>query len=160
MVLKSRELYRSDRTSRTPFLACKLNKFGKTYKVYKTCNFFPVLPNSDPFLTTISHMKPQPLNSRWQTKIQDPNLVSLAEYEPRDLARALLEKLSLTEQDWHRLKSNRRARAQEQVAAALVFLLSNNSEEAQLRLNQAIGWLDRSITAPPCPDHSPTSKHQ
>jgi Family of unknown function (DUF6439) len=61
--------------------------------------------------------------------------------------------LRITEGDWHRLKSNRPARAQEQAAAALVLLLSNRPEEALAYLQQAAGWLDRSISAPPCPTH-------
>jgi hypothetical protein len=69
------------------------------------------------------------------------------------LAQALAEQSRITEKDWHRLKSNRKARAQEQVATALVFLLKDNPEEALARLQQAVGWLDRSISAPPCPSH-------
>lgn len=69
------------------------------------------------------------------------------------LAQKLLEKLTITDRDWHRLKSNRNARAREQAAAALVFLLKNQPEEALPRLQQATGWLDRSISAPPCPTH-------
>jgi Family of unknown function (DUF6439) len=70
-----------------------------------------------------------------------------------ELAQALMEKLSISPNDWHRLKSNRKARASEQVAAALVFLLKDESQEALPRLQQAAGWLDRSISAPPCPTH-------
>ncbi len=70
-----------------------------------------------------------------------------------ELAQALMEKLSISPNDWHRLKSNRKARASEQIAAALVFLLKDESEEALPRLQQATGWLDRSISAPPCPTH-------
>ena len=55
--------------------------------------------------------------------------------------------------DWHRLKANRQAQAGQQLAAALVFLIKDQPEEAILRLNQAVGWLDRSISAPPCPTH-------
>ncbi|MGB3494835.1 MAG: DUF6439 family protein [Elainellaceae cyanobacterium] len=76
-----------------------------------------------------------------------------AEVEPAELAQALAEKLAIAPNDWHRLKGNRTARAQEQVAIALVYLLNNNSEEALVRLQQATGWLDRSIAAPPCPTH-------
>ncbi|MDG2991744.1 DUF6439 family protein [Candidatus Synechococcus calcipolaris G9] len=61
--------------------------------------------------------------------------------------------LTIDSQDWHRLKGNRRARALEQTAAALVYLLKDQPEEALLRLEQATGWLDRSIKAPPCPSH-------
>jgi hypothetical protein len=70
-----------------------------------------------------------------------------------ELAQALAEQLAITPNDWHRLKANRKARAAEQAAAALVYLLKDQPEEALLRLQQATGWLDRSIAAPPCPTH-------
>ena len=78
---------------------------------------------------------------------------SLPEFSTLELAQALAERLAITEKDWHRLKSNRLSRAGEQAAAALVFLLKENPEEAIPRLLQAAGWLDRSISAPPCPTH-------
>jgi hypothetical protein len=81
------------------------------------------------------------------------DLELLDQLSPGELAQALLAKLAIGEKDWHRLKSNRNARATEQTAAALVFLLKGQSEEALPRLQQAIGWLDRSISAPPCPSH-------
>jgi hypothetical protein len=105
----------------------------------------------------------QPAQSAlWQTKLQDPTLAALADYTSRDLARALLERLSLDERDWHRLKGDRRRRAQEQVAAALVFMLTDdsnsnrkdNDHEARQRLTHALDWLDRRVSAPPCPDHT------
>lgn len=71
-----------------------------------------------------------------------------------DLAIALMNELTISSQDWHQLKSNRRARALEQTAAALVYLLKDQPDEALQRLHQATGWLDRSISAPPCPTHS------
>jgi hypothetical protein len=70
-----------------------------------------------------------------------------------ELAQALAAKLAIPERDWHRLKSNRPARAQEQASAALIYLLKQQPEEALTRLQQASGWLDRSLTAPPCPSH-------
>ncbi len=70
-----------------------------------------------------------------------------------ELAQALMERLSISPDDWHRLKSNRNVRASEQVAAAMVFLVKNEPQEAQARLEQAVGWLDKSISAPPCPTH-------
>ncbi|MEY3334578.1 MAG: DUF6439 family protein [Cuspidothrix sp.] len=70
-----------------------------------------------------------------------------------ELAQALMARLSISPDDWHRLKSNRNARASEQVAAAMVFLVKNEPQEAQARLEQAVGWLDKSISAPPCPTH-------
>jgi Family of unknown function (DUF6439) len=32
-----------------------------------------------------------------------------------------------------------------------VYLLNGNSEQALAHLQQATAWLDRSISAPPCP---------
>jgi hypothetical protein len=70
-----------------------------------------------------------------------------------ELAQALAERLSITDLNWHKSKSNRNARSLEQTAVALVFLLKNNPEAALAHLQQATGWLDRSISAPPCPTH-------
>jgi uncharacterized small protein (DUF1192 family) len=70
-----------------------------------------------------------------------------------ELAQALAERLAITTNDWHRLKANRRAQAGQQIAAALVFLLKEQQEETLLHLQQATGWLDKSISAPPCPTH-------
>lgn len=77
-----------------------------------------------------------------------------------ELAQALMERLTISPNDWHKLKSNRKARASEQTAAALIFLLKEKPEEALARLQQATGWLDRSISAPPCPTHGQTSANQ
>ncbi len=85
--------------------------------------------------------------------LQSPIQKKLADFSTLELAQALAERLTLTEADWHRLKSNRTVRSREQAALALVFLLKENPEEALIRLQQATGWLDRSISAPPCPDH-------
>jgi phospholipase/lecithinase/hemolysin len=84
---------------------------------------------------------------------QLPKSSQLEEFSTQELAQALMERLTIGPNDWHRLKSNRKARAREQVAAALVFLIKEDSEEALQRLQQATGWLDRSISAPPCPSH-------
>ena len=84
---------------------------------------------------------------------QLPKTSQLQDFSTLELAQALLERLSISPNDWHRLKSNRKVRACEQTAAALVFLLAEQSEEAQARLEQASGWLNRSISAPPCPTH-------
>jgi hypothetical protein len=77
----------------------------------------------------------------------------LNEISTLELAQALMERLSISPNDWHRLKSNRNSRASEQAAAAMVFLVKNEPQEAQARLEQAVGWLDKSISAPPCPTH-------
>ena len=62
---------------------------------------------------------------------QLPKNSQLQEISTLEIAQALLERLSIS----------------------LVFLLSEQPEEAQTRLEQATGWLNRSISAPPCPTH-------
>ena len=89
-------------------------------------------------------MIPSPVSSSSQT-IDDLSTL--------ELARLLAERLAIATIDWHRLKANRNARAAEQLGTALVFLLDNQPEETLPRLQQATGWLDRSISAPPCPSH-------
>ena len=87
------------------------------------------------------------MNSQSPTK----DIESLSDVE---LAQAIAARLSIKPNDWHRLNRDRRVRAQEQTAAALVYLLKQQPEEALVRLQQAVGWLDHSLTAPPCPTHS------
>ncbi|MEG4284451.1 DUF6439 family protein [Microcoleus sp. A006_D1] len=84
---------------------------------------------------------------------QTTQTVNLNELSTVELAQALAARLAISEKDWHRLKANRSARAGEQASAALVFLLKKQPEEALPRLKQAAGWLDGSISAPPCPTH-------
>jgi Family of unknown function (DUF6439) len=75
-----------------------------------------------------------------------------------ELAQMLADRLRITEGDWHRLKSNRPVRSKEQAAAALVLLLSDQPTAALAYLQQAAGWLDKSISAPPCPSHGDTRR--
>ena len=70
-----------------------------------------------------------------------------------DLAQALAQELTITPNEWHRLKGDRQAQAKQQLAAALVFLLKDQPQEALAHINQAAGWLDRSVSPLPCPDH-------
>ncbi len=77
----------------------------------------------------------------------------LKDISTAELAQALAERLAITPNDWHRLKANRSAQAGQQLAAALVFLLKDQPQESLIHLQQATGWLDRSISAPPCPTH-------
>jgi hypothetical protein len=84
---------------------------------------------------------------------QLPKTSQLQEFSTLELAQALMERLTISPDDWHRLKSNRNSRASEQAAAALLYLVKNQPQEAIVRLEQAVGWLDKSISAPPCPTH-------
>ncbi len=91
---------------------------------------------------------------------QLPKSSQLNEFTTLELAQALMERLSISPNDWHRLKSNRNSRASEQVAAAVLYLLKDQPQEAIARLEQAVGWLDRSISAPPCPTHGTNKKQE
>ena len=84
------------------------------------------------------------------SQTQSADLSHLSDLE---LAQAIASRLAIKPNDWHRLNRNRQVRAREQAAAALVYLLKEQPEEALPRLQQAVGWLDRSLTAPPCPTH-------
>ena len=83
---------------------------------------------------------------------------ALKQLSTLEIAQALAERLAIQPNDWHRLKANRQAQASQQLAAALVFLLKDQPPEALIRLHQATGWLDRSISAPPCPTHGKHNK--
>jgi len=48
------------------------------------------------------------------------NIANLNELSKLELAQALMERLTISANDWHQLKSNRKVRASEQAAAALV----------------------------------------
>ncbi|PPS46166.1 DUF6439 family protein [Chroococcidiopsis sp. TS-821] len=89
---------------------------------------------------------------------QDKKASHIRNLSTLELAQALMERLAISPQDWHQFKSNRKVRASEQAAAAIVFLLKDQPEEALQRLNQASSWLDRSISAPPCPTHGRATK--
>lgn len=100
---------------------------------------------------------PMPTSQNQSSKSQpsktdlDPAL--LKSFSPETLAQALAEQLAISPNDWHRLNSNRAVRAREQAAAALVYMLKDRPEEAIPRLNQAVGWLNKTLKAPPCPSH-------
>jgi len=83
---------------------------------------------------------------------------SLNDLSDLELAQTLAARLAIQPNDWHRLNRNRQVRAREQLATALVFLLNDRPEEALPRLQQAVGWLDRTLTAPPCPTHNHRAK--
>jgi hypothetical protein len=70
-----------------------------------------------------------------------------------ELAQVLAERLAIKPLDWHRLNRDRKVRAKEQLAAALVFLLKDQPEEALVRVEQTVGWLNHTLKAPPCPTH-------
>ncbi len=86
-----------------------------------------------------------------QTKINKQEL--LQNFTDLELAQALADRLAIASNDWHKLKANRKAQAKQQLALALVFLVKNEPKEALIRLQQATGWLDKTINPLPCPSH-------
>ena len=79
------------------------------------------------------------------------------------LAQQLHRSLSISERDWHALKSQRPRRAAEQLAAALVQLLARDTptnaaagevrQETIAMLEHALGWLKAEVSDPGCPSH-------
>ncbi len=89
---------------------------------------------------------------------QAPPQLPAADLSTLELAQLLAERLAIASQDWHRLKANRPAQASQQAASALVFLLKDQPEEALARLQQAAGWLDRSVNPIPCEAHGAAAR--
>jgi hypothetical protein len=79
------------------------------------------------------------------------------------LAQALQRSLTIDDRQWHRLKTQRPRRAAEQLAAALVQLLSADDpkcgvatparREATALTEHALAWLRAEISDPGCPSH-------
>lgn len=83
--------------------------------------------------------------------------------EARDCAIRLHQLLSINDREWHALKSQRPRRAAEQLAAALVQLLSGDRpaaaqptearERALALVENASGWLRSQLSDPGCESH-------
>jgi hypothetical protein len=81
----------------------------------------------------------------------------------RPLAEQLQRQLAIEARDWHRLKHQRPRRAAEQLAAALVHLLSADNpqqrqptaarEQAIALTEHALAWLKAELNDPGCPSH-------
>ena len=79
------------------------------------------------------------------------------------LAEQLHRRLAIGDRDWHALKAQRSRRAAEQLAAALVVLLSADGPtssaasparaQALALVEHAAGWLRGEISDPGCPSH-------
>lgn len=85
--------------------------------------------------------------------VSSPKTEQLESLSTLELAQALAERLAIAPQDWHKLKANRPAQASQNAIAGLVFLLNDQPQEALTHFQHTVGWLDRSISAPPCPTH-------
>jgi hypothetical protein len=83
--------------------------------------------------------------------------------QARALAEELQRQLAIGERDWHALKRQRPRRGAEQLAAALVVLLSGDDpgrsatsparEQAIALAEHALLWLRAEISDPGCPSH-------
>jgi hypothetical protein len=95
-----------------------------------------------------------------------PEQAALANSWPenaRPLAEELQRQLAIGDRDWHALKRHRSRRAAEQLAAALVQLLSGDDprhseptparEQAIALAEHALRWLRAEISDPGCPSH-------
>ncbi len=100
-----------------------------------------------------------------EAPVNQDRATSFTEWPPgaADLAVELQRRLSIGDRDWHALKGQRARRGAEQLAAALVLLLSSDSpqrrEAGAGRLDaialteHALSWLKAEISDPGCPSH-------
>lgn len=101
-------------------------------------------------------MHPSPSSPRSEERSRWPD-------GARDLAEQLQRRLAIGEREWHALKAQRPRRAAEQLASALVVLLtadgptapraSEGREQAIALVEHALGWLKAEISDPGCPSH-------
>ena len=69
-------------------------------------------------------------------------------------AEALHQLLRIGDREWHQLKSNRKRRGAELLAAALVQLLrQGDSNDVEELTHQALGWIQGELKDPGCPRH-------
>ena len=69
-------------------------------------------------------------------------------------AEELHQLLRISDRDWHQLKSNRKRRSAELLAAALVQLLrQGDSTDVEQLTQQALGWIKGDLKDPGCPRH-------
>ena len=84
---------------------------------------------------------------------QSPVKSEIDQLSNLELAQIIAQKVTISNYDWHKLKNDGQAQATQQLAASLVYLLKGDTEEALQHLNQAQGWLDKTIKPLPCPTH-------
>ena len=80
---------------------------------------------------------------------------------------ALQRLLAIGDRDWHALKAQRSRRGAEQLAAALVLLLSGDDpgapqpsparQEAIALVEHGLSWLRAEVSDPGCPSHQPAT---
>ena len=67
-------------------------------------------------------------------------------------AEELHQLLRISDRDWHQLKSNRKRRGAELLAAALVQLLRQGDHtDVEQLTQQALGWIKGELKDPGCP---------
>tara|TARA_B100000925_G_scaffold290999_1_gene277627 strand:+ start:350 stop:598 length:249 start_codon:yes stop_codon:yes gene_type:complete len=66
----------------------------------------------------------------------------------------LHQNLSISDRDWHRLKSDPDRRGAELLAAALAQLIQNGrNDDVEALTQQALGWIRGELKDPGCPHH-------
>ena len=66
----------------------------------------------------------------------------------------LHQNLSISDRDWHRLKSDPDRRGAELLAAALAQLIQNGrNDDVEALTQQALGWIRGELKDPGCPRH-------
>ena len=70
------------------------------------------------------------------------------------LSSQLHNSITIKSDEWHKLRTNNKRRAAEQLSAALVQLINNGeSEEVLIKIEQSILWLRSEIKDQGCSSH-------
>ena len=74
--------------------------------------------------------------------------------DSKDLSSKLHNIITIKSDEWHKLRSNNKRRAAEQLSAALVQLINDGeSEEILIKIEQSILWLKNEIKDQGCSGH-------
>tara|TARA_Y100001968_G_scaffold232902_1_gene215740 strand:- start:202 stop:459 length:258 start_codon:yes stop_codon:yes gene_type:complete len=72
----------------------------------------------------------------------------------KDSAISLHKEIAIKNEDWHKLKNNKKRRSAELISSALIKLIMNGeTKDIVEELLQSIRWLKNEIKDPGCPDH-------
>ena len=72
----------------------------------------------------------------------------------KDSAISLHKEIAIKNEDWHKLKNNKKRRSAELISSALIkLILGGENKDIVEYLVQSIRWLKNEIKDPGCPDH-------
>tara|TARA_Y100001970_G_C13825144_1_gene646870 strand:- start:159 stop:401 length:243 start_codon:yes stop_codon:yes gene_type:complete len=72
----------------------------------------------------------------------------------KDLTKQMHQRLSINNNDWHKLKNDPNRRCVELLSGAIVHLVNGGSKASTIdMIEQSLLWLKREVKDPGCPHH-------